>query len=67
MVLVRKMIINSGFRLMNKITLVCWEGRWFMSGELLTLIATMAIITIDRFNSKIARVTGRTLNGNGDS
>ena len=38
-----------------------------MSGELLTLIATMAIIMIDRLISRIARVTGRTLNGNGDS
>ena len=38
-----------------------------MSGELLTLIATMAIITIDRLDSRIAFVTGRTLNGNGDS
>ena len=38
-----------------------------MSGELLTLIATMAIITIDRLDSRIACVTGKTLNGNGDS
>ena len=38
-----------------------------MNGELLTLIATMAIITIDRSNSRIAFVTERTLNGNGDS
>ena len=34
-----------------------------MSGELLTLIATMAIITIDLLNSRTALVTGRILNG----
>ena len=57
------MITNSGCHVMNKMAHVCWEERWFMSGELLMLIVTMAMTMIVQFHNRTVHVRGRTLNG----
>ena len=56
-------ITNSGCHVMNKMALVCWEERWFMSGEFLMLIVTLAMTMIVQFHSRTVHVRGRTLNG----